>query len=201
MPRGVYVRSPELKQKLRDAWYSSEKSKTHILSLRHLSQTPEARAKRSESVSRLFDDPKIRKRWSEAQVGHVVSQETREKLRRSLTKLTDEQRRANKRIAGILSGALRRVMKKIGARKIVKSEQILGYTREQLRAHLEAQFRPGMSWESGGFHVDHIKPVAAFIREGVTDPAVIHALDNLQILTPHENLTKSDKFPFLQVPA
>lgn len=70
-----------------------------------------------------------------------------------------------------------------------------------LRQHLEAQFRDGMSWESGGFHVDHIKPVAAFIREGVTNPAVIHALDNLQVLTPRENLTKSDKFPLLQVPA
>lgn len=47
----------------------------------------------------------------------------------------------------------------------------------------------------------HIKPVAAYIREGVTNPAVIHALDNLQVLTPRENLTKSDKFPLLQVPA
>lgn len=86
-------------------------------------------------------------------------------------------------------------------RKGATAEQILGYTRDQLRRHLEAQFRPGMSWESGGFHVDHIKPVAAFIRDGVTDPAVIHALGNLQILMPHENLTKSDKFPFFQVPA
>lgn len=92
-------------------------------------------------------------------------------------------------------------MRKMKLRKGATAEQILGYTRLQLRQHLEAQFRDGMSWESGGFHVDHIKPIAAFIREGVTDPAVIHALDNLQILTPHENLTKSDKFPFLQVPA
>ena len=92
-------------------------------------------------------------------------------------------------------------MKKMSLRKGATAEQILGYTREQLRAHLESQFKPGMSWESGGFHVDHIKPVAAFIREGVTNPAVIHALDNLQVLTPRENLTKSDKFPLLQVPA
>lgn len=71
----------------------------------------------------------------------------------------------------------------------------------EYRQKLEAQFRDGMSWESGGFHVDHIKPVAAFIREGVTNPAVIHALDNLQVLTPRENLTKSDKFPLMQVPS
>ena len=91
--------------------------------------------------------------------------------------------------------------KKMACKRSLSREQILGYTREQLRAHLESQFRPGMSWESGGFHVDHIKPSPRSFVKVLTDPAVIHALDNLQILTPHENLTKSDKFPFLQVPA
>lgn len=28
MPRGIYVRTPEYRQKLRDAWYSSEKNLT-----------------------------------------------------------------------------------------------------------------------------------------------------------------------------
>ena len=147
MPRGIYVRTPEYRQKLRDAWYSSDKSRAHIKTLAQKSQTPEKR------VNRVF------------------------------------------------SNQLQRIMRKMKLRKGATAEQILGYTRDQLRRHLEAQFRPGMSWESGGFHVDHIKPVAAFIRDGVTDPAVIHALGNLQILTPHENLTKTDKFPFFQVPA
>ena len=45
------------------------------------------------------------------------------------------------------------------------------------------------------------EPKVYLMGQQVTDPAVIHALGNLQILTPHENLTKSDKFPFFQVPA
>lgn len=201
MPRGIYVRTPEYRQKLRDAWYSSDKSQAHIKTLAQASQTPEANAKRSVSLKKTLSTPEARKIKSDAATGRQVNDHTREKIRRALTKLTPAQRLANKRVTRVFSNQLQRIMRKMNLRKSATAEQILGYTRAQLRQHLESQFRPGMSWESGGFHVDHIKPVAAFIREGVTDPAVIHALDNLQILTPHENLTKSDKFPFLQVPA
>ena len=201
MPRGIYVRTPEYRQKLRDAWYSSDKSRAHIKTLAEAAQTPEAKAKRSATLKKTLGTPEARRAKAEAATGRQVSDHTKEKIRRALTKLTPAQRLANKRVTRVFSNQLQRIMRKMNLRKSATAEQILGYTRAQLRQHLESQFRPGMSWESGGFHVDHIKPVAAFIREGVTDPAVIHALDNLQILTPHENLTKSDKFPFLQVPA
>lgn len=200
MPRGIYVRTPEYRQKLRDAWYSSDKSRAHIKTLAQKSQTPEANAKRSASLKRSLATPEARRIKAEAATGRKVSAQTREKIRIALTKLTPEQRAANKRVNRVFSNQLQRIMRKMKLRKGATAEQILGYTRLQLRQHLEAQFRDGMSWESGGFHVDHIKPVAAFIREGVTNPAVIHALDNLQVLTPRENLTKSDKFPLLQVP-
>ena len=201
MPRGIYVRTPEYRQKLRDAWYSSDKSRAHIKTLAEAAQTPEAKAKRSATLKKTLGTPEARRTKAEAATGRQVSDHTKEKIRRALTKLTPAQRLANKRVTRVFSNQLQRIMRKMNLRKSATAEQILGYTRAQLRQHLESQFRPGMSWESGGFHVDHIKPVAAFIREGVTDPAVIHALDNLQILTPHENLTKSDKFPFFQVPA
>lgn len=201
MPRGIYVRTPEYRQKLRDAWYSSDKSRAHIKTLAEAAQTPEAKAKRSATLKKTLGTPEARRAKAEAATGRQVSDHTKEKIRRALTKLTPAQRLANKRVTRVFSNQLQRIMRKMNLRKSATAEQILGYTRAQLRQHLESQFRPGMSWESGGFHVDHIKPVAAFIREGVTDPAVIHALDNLQILTPHENLTKSDKFPFFQVPA
>lgn len=201
MPRGIYVRTPEYRQKLRDAWYSSDKSRAHIKTLAEAAQTPEAKAKRSATLKKTLGTPEARRAKAEAATGRQVSDHTKEKIRRALTKLTPAQRLANKRVTRVFSNQLQRIMRKMNLRKSATAEQILGYTRAQLRQHLESQFRPGMSWESGGFHVDHIKPVAAFIREGVTDPAVIHALDNLQILTPHENLTKSDRYPFLQVPA
>ena len=200
MPRGIYVRTPEYRQKLRDAWYSSDKCAAHIKTLAEAAQTPEAKAKRSATLKKTLGTPEARRTKAEAATGRQVSDHTKEKIRRALTKLTPEQRAANKRVNRVFSNQLQRIMRKMKLRKGATAEQILGYTRLQLRQHLEAQFRDGMSWESGGFHVDHIKPVAAFIREGVTNPAVIHALDNLQVLTPRENLTKSDKFPLLQVP-
>ena len=201
MPRGIYIRTPEYRQKLRDAWYSSDRSWAHIETLARVSRTPEANAKRSATLKKTLGTPEARKAKAAASTGRQVSAGTKEKISRALTKLTPAQRLANKRVTRVFSNQLQRIMRKMNLRKSATAEQILGYTRAQLRQHLESQFRPGMSWESGGFHVDHIKPVAAFIREGVTDPAVIHALDNLQILTPHENLTKSDRYPFLQVPA
>lgn len=85
---------------------------------------------------------------------------------------------------------LRRVLVMTRVRKDRRTEAMLGYSKEALR---KAQFRPGMSWGAReSFHIDHKTPVAYFLRRGVTDPAIINALDNLQVLTPEENRRKSD---------
>lgn len=89
---------------------------------------------------------------------------------------------------------LRRVLVMARTRKDLPTEQMLGYSQAQLRAHLEAQFRPGMSWSTrDSFHIDHKIPMADFFRRGIFDPATINALENLQVLTPDENRKKSDR--------
>jgi len=75
----------------------------------------------------------------------------------------------------------------------------LGVTAQQLRAHLEPLFQPGMTWENYGkvWHVDHIKPCALF---DFSDPEQIKAcfsLANLQPLWAAENIRKSDQFPYV----
>jgi hypothetical protein len=70
--------------------------------------------------------------------------------------------------------------------------ELLGCTIPELRAHLEAQFRPGMTWENYGpvWHVDHIRPCASF---DLLDPAQQRACfhyTNLQPLFALENLKK-----------
>lgn len=76
-----------------------------------------------------------------------------------------------------------------------EAEIVNGYTVKQLKSHIESQFKDGMSWENRSeWHVDHIKPVSLFIKEGVTDPAVINALSNLQPLWATENQSKSSKY-------
>lgn len=99
----------------------------------------------------------------------------------------DHARAASKRM-------LRRVLTMARVRKILPTEALLGYSKVDLRKHLEGQFTSGMSWlNRDSFHIDHIIPVVSFFRRGIYDPSVINALANLQVLTPHENRRKSDK--------
>lgn len=78
--------------------------------------------------------------------------------------------------------------------KKLPSKRILGYSAKDLCTHLEAQFKPGMSWHNrSDWHIDHIKPVSAFIQEGITDPKIINALSNLRPLWAKDNFAKGDK--------
>lgn len=72
----------------------------------------------------------------------------------------------------------------------------LGYSLEDLRAHLERQFLRGMSWENmGEWHIDHIVPLASFTITGPDDPELKRAwaLTNLRPLWAKDNLSKGAK--------
>lgn len=85
-----------------------------------------------------------------------------------------------------------------GERKVTTTIELLGCTAEQARAHIEAQFTKGMSWDKvgrRGIHIDHIIPLSSF---DLNDPkqqrqAMHHT--NLQPLWAKDNLKKSDKLP------
>lgn len=80
-----------------------------------------------------------------------------------------------------------------GGRK--KSEEILGYTFEQLQKRIEVQFRDGMSWDNyGEWHIDHKKPIKRFIDQGEDNPRIINSLCNLQPLWKEDNLKKGATF-------
>jgi hypothetical protein len=80
-----------------------------------------------------------------------------------------------------------------GGRK--KAESALGYTYENLVERIEFQFKDGMSWENRSeWHIDHKKPVARFIKQGITDPKIINALSNLQPLWAKDNISKGAKY-------
>ena len=77
----------------------------------------------------------------------------------------------------------------------------LHFTPDQLRAHLEKQLLPGMSWENYGtvWHIDHIIPVAAFNITSVDDFDFRRCwcLSNLRPLWKADNLRKGRKLPFV----
>jgi hypothetical protein len=76
-------------------------------------------------------------------------------------------------------------------------EAIVGYTVDELRAHLEARFVDGMSWENmGEWHIDHIRPLASFVFDGPDCPNVKRAwaLSNLQPLWAQDNARKGARY-------
>lgn len=67
----------------------------------------------------------------------------------------------------------------------------LGYTADDLVAHLERQFTTGMSWDNyGDWHVDHIKACAHFDQTDPEQFAACWRLPNLQPLWADDNMKK-----------
>lgn len=74
-------------------------------------------------------------------------------------------------------------------------KESLGYTLYEFKAHMEKLFTDGMSWDNHGeWEIDHIKPVSAFYKEGITCPKIVNALSNLQPLWKSDNRKKSSKW-------
>ena len=77
-------------------------------------------------------------------------------------------------------------------------EALVGYTLKELMAHLETQFKEGMTWDNYGshWHIDHIRPKSWFIYESVNDEQFKQcwALSNLQPLEADINHTKNNRY-------
>ena len=74
----------------------------------------------------------------------------------------------------------------------------LGCTINELKAHLEAQFVQGMTWDNwayDGWHIDHIKPLASFDLADREQFLQACHYTNLQPLWAEENLSKNAKAP------
>jgi hypothetical protein len=78
-----------------------------------------------------------------------------------------------------------------------KFEEVVGFSIQQLKEHLESQFCQGMSWENmGQWHIDHIKPVVLFDIDSMDSPdmKVCWNLSNLQPLWGIDNIRKHAKW-------
>jgi hypothetical protein len=71
--------------------------------------------------------------------------------------------------------------------------KLVGCSIEQLKYHLESQFKPGMTWVNyGNWHIDHIRPCASFDLSKPSEQCKCFHYTNLQPLWAEENLRKSD---------
>lgn len=79
-----------------------------------------------------------------------------------------------------------------------RSAEMFGFSRSELRLHLERQFTAGMTWDkllAGDIHIDHIIPVRAFNIKTAGDDEfrACWALSNLRPLWAKDNHVKSGK--------
>jgi hypothetical protein len=84
-------------------------------------------------------------------------------------------------------------IRKKGFRKNSGTEQILGCSFEELKQHLESQFKEGMSWENRSeWHIDHIIPISY----GQTEEEILalNHYTNLQPLWAEENIAKGNRY-------
>ena len=95
--------------------------------------------------------------------------------------------------------SFRSVLDRIGTKKEKHTIDYVGYSAEDFKKHIESLWKPGMTWENQGigkgkWQIDHNKEVMEFLDEGITDPKIIHDLNNLQPLWHDEHSKKTGKF-------
>lgn len=74
------------------------------------------------------------------------------------------------------------------------------WSTDELIAHIERQFQPGMSWDNyGEWHVDHITPDSSFDYKAPNDEGFLQSwsLSNLRPMWASENMSKQDKITHL----
>lgn len=72
-----------------------------------------------------------------------------------------------------------------------RTEQKLGYSLAEFKAHMESKFLDGMTWDNhGAWHIDHIIPVSKFEKDNIAE---VNNLSNLQPLWAFDNLSKGAK--------
>lgn len=77
--------------------------------------------------------------------------------------------------------------------KSKSTEELIGCTIPELRAHLEKQFKPGMTWDNHaitGWHIDHIVPCDTFDLSNLDQQKMCFHYTNLQPLWYEENIKK-----------
>jgi len=97
----------------------------------------------------------------------------------------------NYRLSWNLRTRLRILLKQ--GEHVGKMRLLIGCSINQLRQHLEKQFKDGMSWANYGkfgWHVDHVKPCAWFDLSDPAQRSICFHYTNLQPLSARENWSK-----------
>ncbi len=93
---------------------------------------------------------------------------------------------------------LRKTISQLKLKKNQTTLDLLGYSYDDLKCHIESNFLDGMKWENHGeWHVDHIIPISKF-KKG-TPPFIVNDLRNLRPLWSSDNMTRQNKIETINV--
>ena len=96
------------------------------------------------------------------------------------------------RLKDIRRRQLLQFIKAVGGTKTGRTEELLGYTAEELKTHLESLFQEGMTWDNqGDWHIDHIIPQSYFTS--IDQIRECFALSNLKPEWGEWNLWKGNR--------
>ena len=97
------------------------------------------------------------------------------------------------RLKDIRSRQLHQFIKSVKGTKTGRTEELLGYTAEELKIHLELLFKDDMTWENQGeWHIDHRIPASYFTS--IDQIRECFALSNLKPEWGSWNMSKGNRF-------
>jgi hypothetical protein len=132
-----------------------------------------------------------KKKYRDNPESKLIQKEYRKNNRKHLNELQSKYRKENPHIIAWRS-ILHRVIKKFNTKKEQHTIDILGYSANELKSHMESLFIDDMTWDNHGeWEIDHIIPVSSFPNN--TPPYVVNALSNLQPLWKDKNREKFNK--------
>ena len=97
------------------------------------------------------------------------------------------------RLKDIRRRQLLHFINRVGGTKTGRTEELLGYTAEELKIHLESLFKEGMTWKNQGeWHIDHRIPQSYFTS--IDQMRECFALSNLKPEWGDWNMSKGNRF-------
>jgi hypothetical protein len=191
-----------------ERWVTAEKFEAEKQRTRAYRQTDEGRIRHRKSNAKYHQKDGVKERIRARMRRYRQREEVRAKYREQNQRwLTTEEgrsyRRAYKarkrrtpegRLVEAIRNSTNRAVKFAGRSKPSRSFELLGTDLEGFKAHIEAQFTDGMSWENHSeWHIDHIVPLAS--GKAPEEIWKLCHYTNLQPLWARDNMSKHAKTP------
>lgn len=156
------------------------------------------RKERDSKYSKSEKGKKARaKAWKKYSSKHEVI-ERRKELRKNQIKRENRQKDLKiafdplHKLKCTVRGRLSSFLRSRGLKKKYKMSEYLGCTPQELKLHLQKQFKEGMTWDNHGeWHIDHIVPLSSTNVE--EELYKLCHYTNLQPLWASENISKGNR--------